>query len=684
MLDIEKQTHRGRRSNSVHSPNRNPSKLQSFKSLGIKITQCVLIHPLRTLRSSLMGKLVLIVLACIAFGSLLNFTDRIPDSLKTRVNTLAYQSDTGVLMEGQPPAGQATLTPTPTPEPIKVTPVTKMKFKDNEREFKPEYAYKKALDSSSDYEFQWKDWVDMTDLVSYYSALEYQRKELGLEKMPHLHITGPPSEITPEGHFARLGMIYLDSTMPTPRRLLYLTDKVVKRDLGYNDNIRDRASPVAQSNLQRRDDTAGDKATDTPEQSPGSAPIARLELVESDPREEDDYDDDDNGTIFVHTKKTHEELQAAVDLEDAQRSHLRPLKQTRWPAIDRQHLELPRRMFEWDVNEEIAAGMDETAAPEQQAHSEFVGTQWKHIVKSGKHFSEAWVNGDTKGAGVHFDWRFFREFKTVEQKQETLHRMLRAWLDFTDREGIITWLAHGTLLGWYWNGMSMPWDFDGDVQMPIREFDRFARLYNQTLVVQSLEDGGGRYYVDVGPTYVERLRGNGKNVIDARFIDVDTGMYIDITGLAYAEQQEKFHCKNWHRYTLEDVSPLRRTLFEGKPAYVPRNFQKILNFEYKKNPLHNDRFQGAFFSKHMRLWVDQKQCENLQIGPDGVTDQEKIDRWSLRSTGDVSVFGACYRPEFLAEYYATKDLTKAHQDEMKAIELGSATWEFIKDEFKRP
>lgn len=29
--------------------------------------------------------------------------------------------------------------------------------------------------------------------------------------------------------------------------------------------------------------------------------------------------------------------------------------------------------------------------------------------------------------------------------------MVRAWLQMTAKEGIETWIAHGTLLGWWWN-----------------------------------------------------------------------------------------------------------------------------------------------------------------------------------------------------------------------------------------
>lgn len=38
-----------------------------------------------------------------------------------------------------------------------------------------------------------------------------------------------------------------------------------------------------------------------------------------------------------------------------------------------------------------------------------------------------------------------------EARLDTLGHMTRAWLEMTAKEGIETWIAHGTLLGWWWN-----------------------------------------------------------------------------------------------------------------------------------------------------------------------------------------------------------------------------------------
>ena len=57
----------------------------------------------------------------------------------------------------------------------------------------------------------------------------------------------------------------------------------------------------------------------------------------------------------------------------------------------------------------------------------------------------------------HYDVRYFRGRISAEQRAVTLSQLIVAFLDIMESEGIVTWLAHGTLMGWYWNGHPLPW-----------------------------------------------------------------------------------------------------------------------------------------------------------------------------------------------------------------------------------
>lgn len=52
----------------------------------------------------------------------------------------------------------------------------------------------------------------------------------------------------------------------------------------------------------------------------------------------------------------------------------------------------------------------------------------------------------------HYDIRFFTTPVSDSERAETLTHMIRAYLKFFDENDLETWIAHGTLLGWWWNG----------------------------------------------------------------------------------------------------------------------------------------------------------------------------------------------------------------------------------------
>ena len=103
------------------------------------------------------------------------------------------------------------------------------------------------------------------------------------------------------------------------------------------------------------------------------------------------------------------------------------------------------------------------------------------------------------------------------------------------------------------------------------------------------------YLLDINPAAVERERGDGFNIIDARWIDVRNGLYIDITGLSETHpdvQPGVLSCKNYHRYRITDLFPLRESMFEGVSAKIPYAYDAILTDEYKVEALVSVDFHG--------------------------------------------------------------------------------------------
>ncbi|KAI2473468.1 LicD family-domain-containing protein [Annulohypoxylon bovei var. microspora] len=247
----------------------------------------------------------------------------------------------------------------------------------------------------------------------------------------------------------------------------------------------------------------------------------------------------------------------------------------------------------------------QTPSPNDDDHNEKRDGEQKKPQQR-KYFHEA---GSTMELG-HYDARYFKAQVPYAEHRPALRHLVRSWLTTSRELGVETWLAHGTLLGWWWGGRVMPWDYDLDVQMPTATLAHLGRHFNRTLHDYGLDDGAGSvnktYLLDVNPHAADVDRGNGANIIDARWIDTSNGLYIDITGLAERDPAAApgvWSCKNAHRYRTQELYPVRRTEFEGVPALVPYAFDKILTDEYGGKSLTNTEWLGHHWVPDLKEWV---------------------------------------------------------------------------------
>lgn len=153
----------------------------------------------------------------------------------------------------------------------------------------------------------------------------------------------------------------------------------------------------------------------------------------------------------------------------------------------------------------------------------------------------------------------------------------------------------------------MPWDFDLDTQVSDATLQHLGEVHNQTNYNYTSDDGHIQrvFLLDVNPWIWQRERGDGMNVIDARWIDLRNGLFIDITGLAETHPDQQpgvWSCKNYHHYRTDELYPLRETMFEGVVAKVPYSYDKILTDEYKESALVNTKFNGHEWNPNTKVW----------------------------------------------------------------------------------
>ncbi|KAJ3510260.1 hypothetical protein NM208_g15556 [Fusarium decemcellulare] len=209
----------------------------------------------------------------------------------------------------------------------------------------------------------------------------------------------------------------------------------------------------------------------------------------------------------------------------------------------------------------------------------------------------------------HYDWRYMKEELEPAVQNAGIKVLMQTYLSTFQDLGVETWLMHGSLLGWWWGKKVMPWDLDADVQVSEADMYFLAAYHNMTIYYYQYEGAPeGRFFqLEVNPYFKHRGRDDTMNVIDARWIDMQTGLFIDITAARYDPGhmmgEGVLYDKHDHEFKDKYVFPLRDTTFEGFPAKIPYAYKEMLASEYGKGALSKTEFHDHKFDVKKMKWV---------------------------------------------------------------------------------
>jgi len=293
-----------------------------------------------------------------------------------------------------------------------------------------------------------------------------------------------------------------------------------------------------------------------------------------------------------------------------------------------------------------------------------------------KYFYESTFNS-------HYDGRFASSEVPFQERIWHLRLMLKAYTDTMERIGVQTWIMHGCLLGWWWGRSLMPWDKDLDFlveedgarelgtwwNMTIHQFnarelglelatdndegqvkqkgilhglehqDEDAETRSKRLAwEEDIRKQGKKYLLEVNPNYTNKSTSDIYNHIDIRWIDVNNGLYIDITTLHVAPASEQnsianspyssthpsahesdpdafddetlLYVKDTHAYLNTQIFPLRQSTLEGVDVKVPYAYEELLLEEYGTDALTEDWYNGYQFNKKTGQWKKKGPTED--------------------------------------------------------------------------
>ncbi|KAJ0162250.1 Uncharacterized protein CTA2_4855 [Colletotrichum tanaceti] len=239
-----------------------------------------------------------------------------------------------------------------------------------------------------------------------------------------------------------------------------------------------------------------------------------------------------------------------------------------------------------------------TSLPEEAA----AAVERKEIrSQSAKYFREA-------SFSAHYDARFASKPLNETAQRDAVKVLVQTYLATLADLGVQTWLMHGSLLGWWWNKQILPWDSDADVQVTEDGITFLAAYYNMTTwYFEYSSIPQGRFFqLEVNPNYHQGQDNSDEgNVVDARWIDMDSGLFIDVTAVRYVKDHPEgagvLASKDGHEFRDTYLYPLLETTFVGVKAKIPYKYREMLVAEYGEKALSQKEFK-KFIDDKME-WV---------------------------------------------------------------------------------
>ena len=347
---------------------------------------------------------------------------------------------------------------------------------------------------------------------------------------------------------------------------------------------------------------------------------------------------------------------------------------------------VPDEDMRWDLDAEVKklqAKQDKTK--QEKVHLQRLRQCQEAGGEAMFFFPINYLENDRSRSGDHTNFPFFQSVVDVARRRAEIHHMMRSYAKFMRQAGYQYWVFSGNAISWYFNGNNMPWDDDIDVRMSAKEMDRMTITHNATLVLEDPEEGDGMYYFYVSPWFGKETRLG--NHIDARFIDVRRGLYIDITCLYEASMKSTEDIlKQEHLFDFWGVEPDRRqdylqqhtvlcdknnnwfwedhfrdqfrTLFEGTMVHMPYHYAEVLKYSYGEDVLRNPDFNGFRFFPEVGLWFSGQRCDFDQY-------QKLLDRGrAFDDNGMLTLEGACGDPDLLDQWRRIHPSIALHRAEL--------------------
>jgi len=247
----------------------------------------------------------------------------------------------------------------------------------------------------------------------------------------------------------------------------------------------------------------------------------------------------------------------------------------------------------------------------------------------------------------HLDSKYGKKSLTQKDINLSLIKLYKEFFNYCEKRKIKPVLMYGGLIGYNFNKKLLPWDDDIDMILFDSDLDKLEKYSSNTMLV------------DINPNIRNKSTSDTNNLIGARAISKQTGVFIDIT--YFWEDGDELKCKDKNSFKYVDIFPLKKDLFEGTPTFVPNNIDNVLIKKYGKQSL--NPFQGDWsFDYDSKSW--KKGNDKIQHTPKDVYmtyyDLDKIPGYVLENIYryckgfKIHIYNDDMCKQFLLEYYGER------------------------------
>ena len=188
----------------------------------------------------------------------------------------------------------------------------------------------------------------------------------------------------------------------------------------------------------------------------------------------------------------------------------------------------------------------------------------------------------------HLDYRYGKQNMDIETIQKNLLYLLGEFSKYCKKNDIKPVLMYGCLIGYYFNKQMLPWDNDIDIILLEPDIYKLKNYKSDTFIIE------------INPNCKNYNINDVNNIISARIISIDTGVFIDI--LYHKEEKGLLICKDKNNYKIEHILPLKKTKFHNIDIYIPNNIKAVLEQRYSKKVFIPLETEGYYYNSLINTW----------------------------------------------------------------------------------